>query len=368
MKKYLLLLILFSAQVLASQTFLSSYKIDSENVSFNKLLRTISLHAQKAHSTALSVGESHMHSKTALKINEMISTEYFQSSNKRIVTCLETLSHFDQSSLGQYVYANSFKTKVFQNNSPAKTDFANCFERRNKNYFVYSGFFHQYPFARSFPKEFPKTPVTEQENNNILSQMKKADILFVTQMELEYLEFTATKSLITYLKESGDIEGFVLQAKELISKTKLLLERMEPILKGESIYSSKSAIVLSQDHFSTKLNGANNYFVITNLDYRGTQDSLAFLKSLINLSAEDLKVFTTKISKNRLYMTTLFQTPNDEGKLPTSSYGGPAYTFKGNTYILHIIGMSENILLTFSPGDTSPHCLDYDSIQQVNCF
>src|SRR5690606_16375671 len=111
---------------------------------------------------------------------------------------------------------------------------------------------------------------------------------------------------------------------------------MEQVLEGPSVYSSKSAVVLSQENFTTNLNGFNNYFVLTNLDYRTFQESLGLLKFLVSLENKDLKSFADKLSQSRLFMTTLFQTPNEKGELPSSSYGRPDYTFKGNTYILHI--------------------------------
>lgn len=366
-KKICIALLLLTGQAFAGETFLSSFLSNSATISFSDLLEKISKHSVNTN-VNLSVGESHLHSESALKINERIISEYFKSSSLKITTCLETLSHFDESAIGKYVYLESEKVKVFKGNSPYKTDFSNCFESKRSNYFTYSGFFHQYPFARPFPKEFPKTPVITDASNNILIQMKKSDSLFVTQMELEFLEFTATKSLILSLKESQDIDSFRANAVELVNKVEVLVQKMEQVVLTNSVFTSKNAVVLSQENFDINLNGEKNYFVITNFEYRTASKTLAFIKSLLKLDEGGLAKFAKKLDSSRLFMTTLFQVPDEEGNIATSSYGGPAYTFAGNTYIIHMISERESTLLTFSPEALEPHCLDYDSTQQVACF
>ncbi len=185
--------LLLAANIVYAQSFLGAIKTDFHTISFEELKTEVAEFAQNKK-TYLSLGESHIETGTATKINYELLKTFAKNSSDKIVFCSETLSHF----LGPYgdlVRGLSRSYKVYENNGPYKTDFAECYEG-NDNYVVYSGFFHQYPFARKFPKEFAPVPVITQKGNNILAQMKNAKGLFVTQMEMEYMEFSALKALL----------------------------------------------------------------------------------------------------------------------------------------------------------------------------
>src|SRR5690606_16896213 len=103
---------------------------------------------------------------------------------------------------GKWIMSKAQKNLIFKGNGPARTDFQNCNWSADSNAITYSGFFHQYPFARPWPNDFPPTPVTREEGNNIRAQLSPRKGMFITQMEMSFLESRAASSLLKTLTSS----------------------------------------------------------------------------------------------------------------------------------------------------------------------
>lgn len=365
--KIILLSLFFSSYTFASGSFLGAINTEAKPISYQELLEEISVVAKETN-VNFSVGESHLHSESVLKINKELILKYFENSAMPVVTCLESLSHFDASEIGQYVFANSKKATVFQKNSPGLTDFKNCFEGKRNNYFTYSGFFHQYPFARPFPNEFPATPVISRNGNNILEQMNKTKSFFVTHIELEYLEYVATRALLMELSKTGDVENFLQKTKELIEKVDYIISKSELILNEGNKFLNKKGTILSQDNFFVDLLGKNNFFLIANFEYRDESKSLHLLRGLLNKGEFSLIEFAKKVATSRIYISTLFSTPNVFGELPLTGYGTYGQIFPGNAYLIDMTNEQEKKLWVFAPEVNEPYCLDSTTTQLVSCF
>ncbi len=367
MKRQLTLsLLVLSFNALATDTFLSSIKSDFNPIKYSDLKEMVKDHAtEKGY---LSLGESHLQASTAIQVNYDLMSAYMKESDKkRTVFCTETLSHFLKP-YGEEIKANVKKYKVFQKNSPYVTDFKNCTDnKRINNYITYSGFFHQYQFGKPFKDEFPQTPVLANEGNNILAQMGELDGLFVTQMELEYMEFSASKAIL----EMGITDASVMRKKiaHLESIVRELITNMEDVITTDDPYTSKRAVVVNSKDFTVDLNGSDqSYFLMTNLAYRTNADSLKALRTLVREDDTTIETFLTKLTKSQMRTVSVFLGPFPGGELGTVTYPGVNRTFKGQSLIMHIRNSVEDYLMVMEPDATDFVCIDYKTSNERACF
>lgn len=367
MKKLMTLsLCVLSLNSIASTTFLSSIKSGFQPIPYSDLKEKVRLHAlQRGY---LSLGESHLQSLTAIQVNYDLMQSYMSETEKRkTVFCTETLDHFLKP-YSEKIKANVKKYKVFENNSPYVTDFASCKDKKKiQNYITYSGFFHQYQFGKPFEAEFPRSPVLVKDGNNILAQMKGLDGLFVTQMELEYMEFSATKAIM----EMGIVEPkeFRRKVTDLNYVVNELIDNMEDVLTNDDPYTSKKAVVLKAKDFSVDLNANDNsYFLMTNLSYRTKADSLKALKNLAALDDASLMRFLVKFKFATKRIVSVFLGPFAGGELGTVTYPGVTRTFKGQSLIAHIRTDVEDYLMVMEPDADEFVCVDYKTSAEIRCF
>lgn len=365
---FLILIITSSTSFAASiKTFLGSINDTLNPITYNELKERIKEHSLKKG--FLSLGESHLQASTAIKVNFDLMQTYFSNTNKnQAIFCTETLDHF----LAPYAstiqnWVESYK--VFYRNSPNLTDFAECKDKKKyKNYVTYSGFFHQYQFAKEFQHEFGMSSVLNDYGNNIKSQMRGLKGLFVTQMELEYMEFSASKVLL----KMGIVEPskFRQSVAELIKVTDELNDHMEEILESDDPYTSKKVVVLNaRKDFKVHLNSnKKSYVLMTNLSYRKKEDSLKTLKKLALLDDLTLGNFLQKLKQSNPYIVTVFIGPFAGGNLGTLTYPGVNRVFKGQSLIMHIQNDVENYLMVMEPDANDFLCVDYKTSQEIACF
>jgi hypothetical protein len=366
------LLILICSNSFANVTFLSAINEDFSPISYNELKELIKSHAKSQG--YLSLGESHLQQSTASAVNYDLLTTYLDNTESinRNVFCSETLSHF--STPYEDLIKNIVnKYKTFTGNSPYKTDFSKCLDRNKfRNYVTYSGFFHQYPFARSFPNEFLATPVIKDSDNNILAQMSKKrhdtnSGFFVTQMELEYLEFSSTKALLEMgLTDAKKIRSYILKLENVVNT---LVKNMETILPSDNQFTSKKAVVVKASDFNVEMNGnANSYFLITNLDYRGITQSLKTLKAIATQTDEEINQFLTKLTNSQKRVSVVFLGPFPDGNLGTVTVPGITRSFEGQSILIRIKNVVENYLMVMEPTAKAFKCIQIDTDKEISCF
>lgn len=365
-RQFTLSLLVLSFNALATDTFLSAIKSDFNPIKYSDLKEMVRTHAQdKGY---LSLGESHLQTPTAIQVNHDLMSTYLGELDKRkTIFCTETLDHFLKP-YAEEIKSNVKKYKVFEKNSRYVTDFKNCIDNeRMHNYVTYSGFFHQYQFGKPFPAEFPRSPVVAKDGNNIMAQMGDLDGLFSTQMELEYMEFSASKAIL----EMGITDATVIRKKvaHLEKVVTALTSNMEEVIKTDDPYTSKKAVVINSKDFSVDLNGNDkSYFVMTNLSYRKNADSLKALRALIREDDATIEAFLTKLTKSKIRTVSVFLGPFPGGELGTVSYPGVTRTFKGQSLIMHIVNSSENYLMVMEPDATDFVCVDYKTSNEKACF
>ncbi len=343
MKKFILILTigLLSLSALASQTLLESmWPVNP--VKREQLLDKIKEHAKKEKSY-LSLGETHLESESVLKINEDFAEAFYGNiDNRKITFCSETLSHFLESQFGIGIQEKSYQVKIFKGNGPSKTDFVNCEDSDSDHYFIYSGNFHQYPFARSFPNDFPKTPVIIDEENNIRSQMKKSNGLFVTQQELVYLESVALKSLFS--ERILDIKIFKSRAATLIDQIQLLKSQFEVFIESVNPFEEKKGIILGKDNFKADLMMSEfTFHLITDRSYRPLEESFHFLRKLMLIDQNRLEYFLSYLEQKKFHFSGGIFSPNTSGEGGQTTYIGVPYSFDG---LSHLIQTADGIILS----------------------
>lgn len=367
MKRQLALsLLALSFSTIASDTFLSSIKTDFNPIKYTELKEMVKNHAEvKGY---LSLGESHLQTPTAIKVNyDLMSTYIGETKKRKTVFCTETLDHFLRP-YGEEIKKNVKKYKVFEKNSPYVTDFKRCAtSKRIDNYITYSGFFHQYQFGKPFSAEFPASPVIARDGNNILAQMGELEGLFVTQMELEYMEFSASKAIL----EMGTTDASVIRKKlaHLEKVVESLTSNMEEVIKSDDLYTSKKAVVVKSSDFSVDLNGNDkSYFMMTNLSYRTNADSLKALRALVRENDATIEKFLLKLKNSKMRVGGVFLGPFAGGDLGTVTYPGVTRSFKGQSMIIHIRNSAEEYLMVMEPDANDFVCVDYKTSEEKNCF
>lgn len=351
---------LLAANVAYAQSFLGAIKSDFKTISFQELKNEVAEFA-KNKKTYLSLGESHLESQTATKINYELLEAFAQNTTDDLVFCSETLSHFLEP-YGEKIRSFSKSYKVYEYNGPRRTDFKDCYEGK-ENYVVYSGFFHQYPFARSFPTEFAPVPVITERGNNILAQMRRAKGIFVTQMEMEYMEFSALKAL---LGADLDAQEFLKLGAKVQAVVAEIESKMTPLIDSGNEFTSKKAVVVPGSEFTEELYGENNYFMFTNLSYRKT--SLGGLKALRNLPIETLQAFLDELKTSRYMFTATMIGPDQDGGMGTVGYPGISKKFTGGSSFLYRRNSEGDKLYVIERETTKFQCFDPKKDLEVRCF
>lgn len=365
-KHFTLTLLLLQLNAMAGTTLLGAINPDFEAVPYQELKYKIRLQAQ--NKGYLSIGESHLQADSARSINmDLINTYLEQTKKRQTIFCSEKIETF----LDVYqkdIYKNVRKLKIFKGNSPNTTNFRDCIDKEKfENYVTYSGFFHQYQFAKAFKTEFPQSPVITKDGENILAQLSNLDGLFVTQLELEFMEFSASKTILN--KGITDPKEFRTEVKILDQIISKLNASMETVLESENPFIAKKATIISAKDFTVELNDNNNsFFVLTNLGYRGDNDSLKALRKLIELDDNKLKNFLSKLKNSEKYITATFIGPYPNGEIGSANYPGLNRYFQAQSLIAHIKNETENYLLVMEPEADEFLCVDYKSAEEISCF
>lgn len=272
--------------------------------------------------TYLSLGESHLESETVNSVNHKLARLFTDRVKNKFSFCSETIEEFLSSSQGKDLIRRAKDTKIFKGNSADKTDFANCQWLPNSNALTYSGFFHQYRFARAWPKDFPPTPVTVEPGNNILEQLNPRKGLFISQIELIWLQTLASRNLI--LNASRDVKEFRSRAEALLKQVDLIKANMGLLDgKADQPLKNKYGIYLGKQSFNqTVPMDSNSWFLITNRGINKNSRQMGFIEKLLQKSDAELGRFLLRMTKDRPYYMGGYIGPNAKGERIQLQYGG----------------------------------------------
>jgi hypothetical protein len=346
-----------------AQSLLNSIDLKIPPKGLHEIIREIKLHAHNEESF-FSLGESHLQATTSRPLNIMLANQYLDSLDDEAVFCAENIQSFLTSKDGQELQARVAKTKIMKANSPSQTDFKSCIEN-GKYYLTFSGFFHQFPFARSFPLEFAQTPVITQDDNTIMDQMRQYTGMFISQIELDFLQMTASSA---FLRRS-DLNHFNFNnlLRNLNHKIELIEKSMKKLLDQGALSRNKFGIFLSQDQI--KISGLkmpkDSYFLLTELESRlHSNEHFLLLSKLSLLKPLLLKRFLHQIQSGKFYFTKDLAEPLEDGTYASTGYGLLPRTFKGKSEFLDIKTSDKHFVIIAEPGQENLSCY----IQQANNY
>lgn len=136
----------------------------------------------------ISLGESHLYSSLNYELYEQLAlsqSHYFKNFPFKI--CSETIGSVKEASFFQELVSVAGVTSYY-GQSPQKTNFNKCYEEQFQHYFIYSGFHHQIPLAKIYPRSFQKTAVSSTEKESIYGQLKSKNTFSLSWVDFSYVE------------------------------------------------------------------------------------------------------------------------------------------------------------------------------------
>ncbi len=362
MRLIVMLMLMNSAS--ASTPYLIEKLDVSKAYSFSHVLESLDNVTRKA-THLVSLGESHLHPKTARGVSKLFVDKYLKE-KRDFKFCAEKIDDFLEHPAGKLLQQEAGEVDIYTGNSPNQTDFRKCKNKDFDQYFSYSGFFHQLPFARPFPLEFLPSRVITDDGENIRDQMRIKNSFFLIQIEMEYIELVTQSH---FLKEvPSDISTFKLKVESLKRQIEKIKNSQTTILKGTSEFDEKVGVFFSRDSLSTL--SKDSFFLVTDLRYRKTRKSLPLLSNLLSLSDQALDKLIAKLTKDPVYITAGIQEPDENGNLFQTGYGTIPWLFPANSTFMELrIVPGENVVLTADPLANQLTCIAYKklNVSKVDC-
>ncbi len=352
-----LFLIIFITTSAKAETFLEAIDLGHHSMDYKQLVEKTKRH-RWYRGNFLSLGESHLHPATSRPVLLNLATSFLEDTPYNKQFCSENIQGFLQGYEGREIQRLSDDINIFYNNNPSTTDFWGCAKQNSELTLVYSGFFHQHPFARNFPGDFTPTPVITKPHNTIMTQMPYGRGLYVSLMEMDHLEMTTSKALLA--EKNTDVKIFRDRVVKLTQKIQDLRDSMSTILTGATPFRTKIGMVLEQDHFKQReVLPFGTYILLTELQGRKDNKPLKLLNDLIALSDQSLEKYLAFMNEERSFFTTALTEPNEDGSMYQTGYGTYPLQFPGGSQFLDLIDKNnkKSILLVSSPQSDSLRCL-----------
>jgi hypothetical protein len=346
-------------------TFLEAIDLGHHSMDYEQLVQKAKRH-RWYRGNFLSLGESHLHPSTSRPVLLNLAKNFLEDTPLKKHFCSENIQGFLQGFEGREIQRLSDDINIFYNNDPSTTDFWGCAKQNSQLTLVYSGFFHQHPFARNFPGDFAPTPVITKPHNTIIAQMPYGRGLFVSLMEMDHLEMTTSKALLA--EKNTDVKTFRDRVVKLTQKVQSLRDNMTTILEGSTPYRTKLGMVLERDHFAKKdVLPFGTYILLTELEGRKQNKPLKLLNDMIALPDQTLQKFLTFMNEERSFFTTALTEPNEDGSMYQTGYGTYPVRFPGGSQFLDLIDKNnkKSILLVSSPKKDSLRCLTKNDDQTI---
>lgn len=370
MHKSLLIFLFLSAFSLnlAAGTFIESIKLDHVSFDYHTLLKKVSRHRWYP-GQYLSLGESHLHPSTSRPVLLQLAKTFLEDTPLSSRFCSKNIQDFLNSFSGREIQRLADNISIFYTNSPSQTDFWGCAREEFDLTLTYSGFFHQHPFARPFPDDFQPTPVITDPKNSILAQMPAGKGLFVSLMEMDFLEMTTSRAILKM--KIRDVDTFRTKVTQLGEKIESLHSKMETLLNGSTEWRTKMGMILEQDHFENRsVLPKNTFILLTDLKARFKRKPLKLLHDLSNLSDSALEKYLDFMASERAFFTTSLQEPAEDGTMYPTGYGTYPLQFPGGSEFLDLVHANKkSILLVSSPDSKELRCLTKygDQTVELDC-
>lgn len=298
-----------------------------ESIQTNKLTAQKTIHQAiknwaKKPGSYMSLGESHLESETAQPINHSLAVQFMSNTSKKATFCSETILDFLDSKYGQDIQSRAATTKLFLSNSYTETDFKNCKWKSKENAITYSGFIHQYRFAYSWPSDFPMTPVITEPGNNILDQLLPRQGLFISQIELLFLQALASRNII--LSGETNTTRFRARANALTGSIVNLKNSMELIYGPQNNpYKNKYGTYVGRSAITEEVIMNNSsWFLLTSRGIHRQELQTSFLRKLLALNDQTLTAFLKKLKGKKIHLSVGFNGPDSMGTRFNLSYSG----------------------------------------------
>jgi hypothetical protein len=316
----------------------------------------------------LSLGESHLEYETAIPINFMLAETYRASLLKPYVFCAEKIPTFLESAQGRDLQSFSIENLIFLNNSSSRTDFTDCNWKSKFNAIVYSGFFHQYPFAKYWPHDFPIYPVISEPDNNIAAQLSKKQGLFISQIEVPYIESLAARNILS--DKSLNADSFRMRVSRLNTSLNSLNNKMELLFgDSENDFANKYGVFLGPQAFSQNINMPNPaWILLTTRGYKFKTKRLHLLNTLARLSDFQLNTFLEKLRAGKFHYFSLMFGPDQSGEKNNTFFYGVEMHGESEAVVLndllYVLEPSEDFFKCYNTTGSSDGS---EPPQPVNC-
>ena len=360
--KYLILSLILS-QISFANNFLGDINLDSPSYTLQDLKLKVIDHA-RIKKGYISLGESHLQQDTVLPLI-LEYAKIYADNKKKFDLCAEDIGHAIKHPLFKYARNLARKTFISEGNNPLKTDFIECNKRKNSSKIYYSGFFHQFPFARAYPDEFTQVPVITKPGNNIWKQNQEAG-LFIMVMELVHLESSASREVLMSSYNSTDINSKIRELREQIQKLK---NKMMDLNERSSIYKKKNGYIFSSDQLGStaRKNSPNNaYFILTELEYRMDYDGLHFLHKFSRLNPKLQNIIIGLSPKQKYFVSTLNTANNSSDLNNKFGYGLLPQKFEMGTTFLQFKDRGNNLLMVSEPSQSEFRYINVDTKQDIS--
>jgi hypothetical protein len=309
----------------------------------------------------LSLGESHLEPTTVNFLNHKMANIFISAVKNEFTFCSEDIDQFLMSSEGVDIQARAKNTLVVPDNSPSVTNFTPCSWPSESNALIYSGFFHQHPFARPWPLDFPSTPVILNESNNIWEQLPSGKGMFISQIEMTFIESRASQNLMENLPFSINqlkqrVNRMIEMVAEIISSQEILIEGDPYTNKYGAFYSRKS---IGADLLMPK----EAWLLITNRGYRLDRNPFPFLRKILELPATRGKTLMNKIKGELKMFKSLNFVPLDNGTKMRAHFHN--LIFDGES---EMVVLNDRTLILLETGSSDFKCFEFqEEYKEIEC-
>jgi hypothetical protein len=185
---YLLVCFCFCTSLVFSNSFLEDLIVNGEAVGFDQLQNKLKENA-KIPRSFLSMGETHLHSKSMSSLHLSLFKKYSKEV-KKINFCSEHINTFlTKKNVEEFLGSSKIYSKKIYDLSIYTSAMPNCIEKSKyyRRYLIYTGIYHQYPFARNYSELPRQTEVIKSDVKNIAHQVRNQTGVFISSIELDYL-------------------------------------------------------------------------------------------------------------------------------------------------------------------------------------
>ncbi|MCB9091527.1 MAG: hypothetical protein H6621_09170 [Halobacteriovoraceae bacterium] len=316
----------------------------------------------KRKKTYLSIGESHLYPDSTRIYAEKLQKQFFDNVKTNVRTCHETISSLDEYPYYDYFNLHSAEVIASTSNSPKLSNFKQCYSDEYSLNF-YSGFFHQYPLSIAFKNDFPVTEVSGYRGNNIYDQMSGLKGVFVSFIDLDYLEKVWTQSF--FKKKFKSVRLFREKANLMISKVDTIMKGLQWTHRTHNLWRDQWAFIIDKSFFPfnkkvRKTIPDNAFIYLTEQAFRVPMKKLKLIRALNQLSDERIENFLELLKDMEKYFISTEIQPMSNGDRSHFNIGSLPVSFGPESEIFYLLNKKKNIkkIIFVQNDNLNLECLD----------